>query len=69
MGEGQREVRSPLGKLSEQPRVKVEEECVGKRGDGGHREERGSGKWADREDTARAEAGGGAGESQGAEPF
>lgn len=55
MEEGQREVRSPLGKLSEQPGVKVEEECVGKRGDGGHREERGSGKWAD---TARAEAGG-----------
>lgn len=41
MGEGQREVRSPLGKLTEQPGVKVEEECVGKRGDGGHREERG----------------------------
>lgn len=31
---------------------------------GGHREERGSGKWADREDTARAEAGEGGGQER-----
>lgn len=62
--------RGRPGKLSGRLGVRTEEECVG-RGERGVLEKKGvRGKWADREDTARAKAEGeGRGESQGVEPF